>query len=178
MTDIIAIAATVLAEAGFAMTKVAPRGGFALAFEDATVIGFLLAYEDPSQLIGAWRQDADRLIADHQLALRRAAQKAWNTYVVLLTTAEANYSQSVALSAIEEDLTGTRKICRASVRDITDVRAALLPLLPIQAPPRLEAIEMANEIRQRTTGLSSRAVEAFLSAAEDSVVLQILEEGS
>jgi hypothetical protein len=38
------------------------------------------------------------------VALRRAANKAWKAYVVLLTEREADYVQTVALSAIEEDL--------------------------------------------------------------------------
>jgi hypothetical protein len=83
-----------------------------------------------------------------------------------------------ALAAIEEDLTGTRKIARSDIRDISDVEAALLPLLPLQSAPKLDAVDMVTEIRQRSTELTPRAVEAFLSGTDVSLVLQVIEETS
>ena len=112
----------------------------------------------------------------HQLALRRAGPKAWNTYVVLLAKEDATESQLAALSAIEEDLTGTRKIARASIKDTSDLNAAMLPLLPLQSAPILDAVDMVMEIRQRATELPARAIEAFVSGADESVVLQVIEE--
>lgn len=95
----------------------------------------------------------------------------------MIASDAADYSNSVALAAIEEDLSGTRKIARAGVRDITDLRSVLLPLLPLQSAPKLEAVDMQAEIRQRATELLPRVVDAFLSSADDGVVTQILEEG-
>jgi hypothetical protein len=82
------------------------------------------------------------------------------------------------LGAIEEDLTGTRKIAQAGVNEVAELRLALLPLLPFQSAPRLEAVDIAAEIRQRATELPARAVDAFLSSADASVVMQVLEERS
>ena len=45
---------------------------------------------------------------------------------------------------IEEDLTGTRKIARSGIRDSSDLRAALLPLLPLQSAPKLEAVDITS----------------------------------
>jgi hypothetical protein len=49
-------------------------------------------------------------------------------------------------------------------------------LMPLQSAPVLDAVDSKEEIRQRTTELAPRIVEAFLSAADTHVVLQLLEE--
>ena len=176
MTDILKAGADVLSEVGFSTSPISVGDRQALAFEDATVLGFLFTYDNPRQLIEVWGKDTNHAIAAYQFGLRRAAQKAWNTYLILLATGAADYAQVVALSAIEEDLTGTRKIARAGVADVADLRAALLPLLPLQSAPRLEAVDILDEIRQRSTELPARAIEAFLSNADEGVVIQVLEE--
>jgi hypothetical protein len=176
MTDILGASANVLGKAGFATRRASIGDRELLVFEDCSVPGFLYSYTDPTDLIQSWEKDVDRAIAAHQFGLRRAGQKAWNVYVVLLAASKANHGQSAALTAIEEDLRGTRKIVSAGVADLADLRAALLPLLPLQSAPRLEAVDMVAEIRERTTELPSRAVDAFLSTADDSVVIQVLEE--
>jgi len=127
-------------------------------------------------LLQRWRADDSALISQHQLSLRRAQAKAWNAYTVCLAVNAASFGELVALNAIEEDLTGTRKIARAGIGDLEELRAALLPLLPIQHAPNLEPVEMPAEIRLRTTELPPHAVEAFLSEAQETVVIQVLEE--
>jgi hypothetical protein len=178
MIDLLAAGIEMLQSAGFAAERSSINNREALIFENSTVLGFLFGYNNPPELLGAWVGDAKRAVADHQLGLRRAGQKAWNTYIVLLSAESADHRQSVALAEIEEDLTGTRKIARSGIRDSSDLRAALLPLLPLQSAPKLEAVDIADEIRQRTTQLPSRAVDAFLSNAEESLVLQVLEQES
>ncbi len=148
----------------------------AIAFEGETVIGFVLEYPTVSDLKLQWQSESQALIHAHQFALRRAQAKAFNTYVVLLSKGGPSYADVVALSAIEEDLNATRKIARAGISDVEALRSALLPLLPIQSSPRLEAIDMVAEIRLRTTELPDRAVEAFLSGAAVSDVILILED--
>lgn len=165
-----------LSEAGIETSAVDMGPQRRLAFESTTVLGFAFAYENADQLLRSWQGDVNLAIESSQLALRRAAAKAWNTYVILLAEAVPNYVQAVSLSGIEEDLTGTRKIARAGIADISKLRAALLPLLPIQNAPRLEAADMVSEIRLRTTELPPRVVEAFLSAAPEAVAAQIFEE--
>jgi len=174
--DTLTASARLLSEAGFSTQSISLLGHAALAFEDATVVGFLFAYDNSSQLIEGWARDADTAAGGYQFGLRRAGQKAWNAYVVLLASNEADYAGSVGLSAIEEDLAGTRKIARAGIADLADLRAALLPLLPLQSAPVLEAVDVVAEIRQRATELPARALDAFLSTADDPVVIQVLEE--
>jgi hypothetical protein len=161
---------------GFAATRSSVRGREVLIFEDDSVIGFVFSYPNAQSLIAGWGNDSEAAVSAHQLVLRRAGQKAWNTYVVLLASGEASYAEMAALAAIEEDLSGTRKIARSDIKDISDVVAALLPLLPLQSAPRLDAVDMVFEIRQRATELPPRAVDAFVSDIEVSVVLQVIEE--
>ncbi len=167
-----------LTRMGFTALRSSVRGREVLIFEDDSVIGFVFSYPNAQSLIAGWGNDSEAAVSAHQLALRRAGQKAWNTYVVLLASGEASYADMAALSAIEEDLTGTRKIARSDIKDISDVEAALLPLLPLQSAPKLDAVDMVFEIRQRATELPPRAVEAFVSGIEASVVLQVIEETS
>lgn len=165
-----------LTESGFTTTRIPVGGREALVFEDSTVIGFLFDYVDPEELLNSWVSDSSRAIADQQLGLRRAGLKAWNTYTIVIARQPANHQDLVALAGIEEDLSGTRKIARAGVQTSADLRVALLTLLPIQSAPRLEAVDLVAEIRLRTSGTPSRAVDAFLSSTDESVALQVLEQ--
>jgi hypothetical protein len=177
MIDLLGEAQRLLNGSDIATTIVEiPPDRKALAFESVTVLGFVLAYPDPATLLQRWRADDSALISQHQLSLRRAQAKAWNAYTIVLAADAASYGELVALNAIEEDLTGTRKIARADIGDIEQLRAALLPLLPIQHAPSLEPVDMPAEIRLRTTELPPHAVEAFLSEAQEAVVIQVLEE--
>ena len=175
LIDIAAECPHLLAEADIAVSEMANHYP-ALMLEGATVLGFLLTYPVAADVLARWRQDADALVAAHQFGLRRAQAKAWNTYLILLAGGTPSYAEQVALSAIEEDLSGTRKIARAGVVDLDGLRSALLPLLPIQNSPRLDSVDMRGEIRLRTTELPIRTVDAFLSKASVSVVAQMLEE--
>src|SRR3546814_1880078 len=123
----------------------------------------------------SWSKYSYHANSTDQFRLRRSCTKAWNTYLVLLTPESADYAKAGSLGAIEEDLSGTRKIARAGIQNPADLSAALLPLLPLQSAPRLEAVDMRKEIRQRTTELPSRVVDAFLSNAEEAMVIQVLE---
>lgn len=177
MNDILGTALALLTTAGLDAARVRIGDQEAVVFEDSTVLGFLFSYKSALQVTKDWQEISDRAVSDYQFALRRAGLKAWNTYTVLLAEDDGHQGDVAAFASIEENLAGTRKIARMGVRDADDVRAALLPLLPLQAAPQLEAVDIPQEIRQRATELSTRMVDAFLSTAEDSVVLQVLEEG-
>ena len=176
MNEILYSSNELLKEAGCTTELVTIGSREALVFEGSSVLGFLFSYDSVEELMKDWMTDSDRAIASYQFGLRRSGIKAWNTYLVLLTPDIPDYGRVVSLGAIEEDLGGTRKIARAGVQDLADLSAALLPLLPLQSAPRLAAIDMKREIRERTTELPLRAVDAFLSGADESVVLQVLEE--
>jgi hypothetical protein len=171
--DILSDATKLLQDAGFATQPFDNPAGPGVVFEDATILGFVTVYDSGDAMLSSWAKDAAGVITKHQLSLRRSGIKAWNTYMVFLT---ADVAEPAALAAIEEDLTGTRKIARGSIRDAMDLRDALLPLLPLQTAPQLEAVDLSSEIRQRSSDVLQRAVEAFLARADANTILQALED--
>ena len=182
MNETLQDCAGVLAEAGFS-TRLAEiptdDGGAmleALAFEDATVLGFVVAYDTPAQLVASWKADRDRVVMRHRDALQAARQKAWNAYLVLISRRAADFGESLTLGQIEEDLEAMRKITKAGVTGAAGARAALLPLLPFRAAPSLDPIDMRLEIELRSTELDADVVAAFLSGAEEGIVMQLLED--
>ena len=182
MNDLLEASAAILGDSGFHTRHaeiLADSGKGALetlAFEDGTVIGFVLVYETATELIQRWKADGDRVAMRNRKALQAAQQKAWNAYLVLVSRAGADFGEALALGQIEEDLEAMRKITKSGVTGAVGVRGALLPLLPFRAAPSLDPIDMHEEILLRTTELDGQAVAAFLSGAEESVVMQLLED--
>lgn len=148
-----------------------------ITFENNTVLGFIINYEQPGELLEKWSDDSKNVLENAQFALRRSDEKAWNVYFVFLALEQASYSESILMAALEENLVGTRKIARASARDLEELRLALLPLLPIQNNPRLDAVDILDEIRLRTSEIPKQAIDALLMGAHDGAVLTLLEEG-
>jgi len=166
-----------LVQAAYATAIVDGPNEPVLMFEDDLVLGFALCFPDAAALIEGWLAASERVLRAAQFALRRAEAKSWNTYLVLLAEAPADYGQTATLETIEENLVGTRKIVRAGIATAEDARTALLPLLPLQAAPRLEAVDMPAEIRLRTSELPGELVNAFLSEASETVLSQLLDSG-
>src|SRR3546814_9094293 len=92
----------------------------ALGFESHSVLGFVCVYDSSAELMESCSKDSDQAISTYQFGLRRSGTKAWNTYLVLLTPESADYAKAVSLGAIEEDLSGTRKIARAGIQNHAD----------------------------------------------------------
>ena len=176
MSDLLALGTEVLRNFGYSVITFDHEGRTAACFEDETTLGFVFAYPDADALLSTWEPDIAKAASRQSFALRRSGQKAWNVYAILLGGGNANEADAMRLSFIEEDLTATRKIARAGLKDTSDVREALLTLLPLQNAPLLEAVDMPEEIRLRASELSPRALDAFLSDSDESVVLQVLEE--
>lgn len=173
--SILRLAARQLDDAGYSVAALTDADIRYLAFEGETILGFVLAFDDAGALIERWHQDSQRVLKASQFGLRRAETKAWNAYVILLTDGIPDYASTIRLGAIEEDLTGTRKIARAGVVSEDDMHAALLPLLAMQHAPRLGAVDMSGEIRLRTSELPPELIDAFVGRAPDATILQLLE---
>jgi hypothetical protein len=182
MTELLEQAALILDEFGLGhrMTDIESEGGAvemrALAFENATVLGFALAYETVDELIRRWKADGDRVAMKHRKSLFAARDKAWNVYLILLAQERASFGQALALGLIEEDLEAMRKITKAGINTTEDVRTALLPLLPFRAAPVLDPIDMRVEIETRASDVDPQVLTAFLSSADEAVVMQLLED--
>lgn len=160
---------------GYAAITADSKDGPVVLFENDTILGFAFCFPDTRALIERWRPWSRAVLEEHQLVLRRAERKAWNSYLVFLSEAPGDYGENIMLASIEEDLVGTRKIAKSGIEDIEDLRMALLPLLAIQHAPQLRPVDMAAEIRLRTSELPDELVEAFLSEAPDSSLRQLLE---
>jgi hypothetical protein len=182
MNDILEFTREVLASEHFTVRQLLSTVGrpeairSALVFENDIVIGFVLAFDNVATLVSDWRAASDALIRSQAELLGAAGQKAWNTYLVLLAGDEAGFGEALALGQIEENLEGMRKIACGGVNGLTSARGALLPLLPFRAAPVLDPVDMLIEIRERASELSPEIVRAFLSHADQSVVLQIVED--
>lgn len=166
-----------MSDAGYLLGSLTTPSGEIITFENDTLLGFVLRYTDPKQLLARWHIDSEQVLSAAQFLLRRAGTKAWNVYFLILAEEPADYGEMIAIQALEENLVGTRKIARAGVKALEDLRSALLPLLPIQNSPQLEPVDVADEIRLRTSELRKEAIETFLSNASDITVLQLLEAG-
>ncbi len=177
MSDIRSWVREILTEADYSVGQTDGQDGETVLFESNSVLGFVLVFNDPKTLIGIWQASSTRALVANQFALRRAESKAWNAYFIFLAEAPGDYGQNITLGAIEEDLVGTRKIARAGISTKEDCRAALLPLLPVQHAPRLEAIDMAAEIRLRTSELPEPLIDAYLAGAGEALMTQLLESG-
>jgi len=182
MIELLEQAAFILADFGFdhRMADVESEDGVVemrvLAFEDDTVLGFALAYQTVDDLIRRWKADGDRVAMKHRKSLLAARDKAWNVYLILLAQERASFGQALALGLIEEDLEAMRKITKAGIDTTEDVRTALLPLLPFRAAPVLDPIDMQFEIQTRASDVDPQALAAFLSSADEAVVMQLLED--
>jgi hypothetical protein len=176
MNDLISDSVEILVAAGYAVQRIPAGNREALAFENSVCLGFVFAYDTADRLLREWADDSKGVISRYGLALRHAGEKAWNVYVVLISGGPKNETLQASLAELEEDLVGTRKIARDGVLSTADLRSALLPLLPIQSAPKLEAVDMPSEIRMRASDVDPKGVGAFLSTADESVVLQLLEE--
>ncbi|MDZ7802976.1 hypothetical protein [Thiohalophilus sp.] len=83
MIDILTDSSNILREYGYKIDRLFVDEKEVLAFEDATVIGFLFAYDSSDQLINNWEKDSDRVIVNQQLG-----------YVVLVKSMEYIYNFS------------------------------------------------------------------------------------
>lgn len=164
-----------LTNVGFSTAVATVRGRQHVVFENATVLGLVLCYDTVQSLLESWESDSRDAFALYRLALRRAGEKAWNVYLILLANGKAINFESVRLTALEENLGGTRKIARSGIDSTQALKDAFLPLVPLQSAPRLEAVDSIAEIHRRTSALDSRTMQAFTSAVGESVLLSMIE---
>ena len=176
MTDLLTLSERLLTASGYELMRLSGAETPSLAFESETILGFMHVYDTPVNLLACWPRDYENAIQRFSFAFRRAEEKAWNAYAVFLATADPDSKTAHALHAIEEDLSATRKIARAGLHTSEDVNAALLPLLPLQNAPRLEAVDISSEIRERAQDVPKAALDAFLDSRPEEDVIQLLED--
>lgn len=101
-------------------------------FEDPDILGFVAAHRRVVDLMSRWEEMQDTFLRENASNIRKDPQKVWSIYSVHITEEDAIPETLQELRRIEEDFRGTRKIAIARVRTKTDVRQALLPLMPLQ----------------------------------------------
>ena len=109
MIDVLELCTQVLSEAGFSTLRLQDGEPKGVVFENDTIAGFVLSYENAQALVDGWQPQLDAMVLKHQFGLRRAGDKAWNTYAVLIAAQTATDAESIVLGSIEENLVGTRK---------------------------------------------------------------------
>ena len=177
MNDTAATVRQLLVNEGYSIGELHVGDCRVVTFENATVLGFVFLYGDSASLLELWQSNCEQVLREMQFRLRQAGEKAWNTYAVLLSDNRTSPDDGVKLQAIEENLVGTRKIAKTGVKNSDVLRLALLPLLGIQNAPKLEPIDMTDEIRMRTSELPNDLVDAFIGDAPKSIMTQLLESG-
>ena len=118
-------------------------------FEDDCVLGFVRECENCVTIVNNWESIQDSFLKENSIRLRAEPNKAWNVYSVFLTNEDCPEDQKGILFGIEEDFRGTRKIIRTGIKSSSDLRDALVALLPIQNLMSLETEAAEERLRQR-----------------------------
>lgn len=168
-------ARTVLETGGF-RTALGPSSANTVYFEDDIIVGAVFIHATLADLIVSWEECQDRFLGINSRALRSDPIKAWNIYTVHLTTDHGVPSQMSNAFNIEQDFRGTRKIVRAGVAKRSDVREALLPLLPLQHRTSISPGNISKRLKERLA-LSSHVLARLVELPEQpSIEHDLLEE--
>ena len=163
MTDLKPMLQALLQDAGYQTWFVAIDRYEVIAFEDEAAMGFACIFERGEMLLKEWQDLETKFLMTFAPALKRAGEKTWNVYSVLLC-AENPEDEARAIRWIEENLERTRKITGIVPNGRSDLITALLPLLPIQYQPRLDSedFDLTQRLRRRIAGIAPAAEHAAL----------------
>jgi hypothetical protein len=162
MTDITTSVQIILQEAGYATWLVPVEQITAVCFEDAAVMGFACAFDEPEWLLQSWRSVESVLLTRHAPRFREAEDKAWNVYSIFLCPKSASEEASREIRRIDEDLERTRKIAACGLVGHEAIVTALLPVLPIQYRPRLEEEDLTERLKKRIASIAPAAANVAL----------------
>lgn len=166
---------SVLETGGF-RTAIGPQTMKAVYFEDATIVGAVFFYDTLSELIETWEANQDKFLGTNSRAIRSDPIKAWNIYTVHLTADRGIARQISDAFNIEQDFRGTRKIVRAGLLKKSDVREALLALLPLQHKTSISSTDISERLRERLK-LSSPALAKLIDQSNvEGIEQDLLEE--
>jgi hypothetical protein len=167
----------VLREAGFTTLLTLVDRSATVCFEDDSLMGFGRVFSQPADLIAQWRATETSLLTRYAPSFRAAGDKAWNVYTVLLCGSIGDPIQNRKVRWIEEDLERTRKISACGIASREDMCRALLPLLPLQYQPVLQAEDVTLRLQRRIRTIAPKAATAALDKAVPAVeVVRLLGE--
>jgi len=165
MTDMTVTVQIVLEEAGYAVWLAPAEELTAVCFEDDAVMGFVCVFVEPEHLLLRWRSIESALLVRHASRFRAAEEKAWNVYSIFLCPKQGTEEQTSEIRRIDEDLERTRKIAACGLAGKADIITALLPVLPIQYRPILEAEDLTERLKKRIASIAPAAVDVALNDA-------------
>lgn len=104
-------------------------------FEDPFGVVAVVVYETWADLSKRWEEAQTWLVDVLNQHLRREQSKAWDGYLVLLTTASPGLGGQEKVDRIRYDLSRVRKLVLTGdrLKALDDVEEVLLPLLPFKA---------------------------------------------
>ena len=166
---------TVLESAGFRTTLGASSTN-SVYFENNIIVGCVFIHATCSALFAGWEECQDKFLGTNSSAIRSDPAKAWNVYTVHLTSDSDPSSRLSDAFNIEQDFRGTRKIVRASVVKRSDVREALLPLLPLQHRISLTTGKISERLKDRLALSSLVLVRLIDKSDQPGIEHDLLEE--
>ncbi|HMP71365.1 MAG TPA: hypothetical protein PKA76_18595, partial [Pirellulaceae bacterium] len=103
-------------------------------FEDEFSVVAAVYYEDWRNLIESWHESQASFVELISEKLTSADRKAWDSYLVLLTTSLVPLNESHVIHDIRYDTRRVRKLLATGdqLKDLDDLEDAFLPLLPIR----------------------------------------------
>jgi hypothetical protein len=106
-------------------------------YEDAYSVVAVVVYGTWAELATGWTDAQGRLVALISDHFGSGQPKAWDGYLVVITTSTPTEDREVEASRIERDTSRVRKLVASGndIRTIADVERALLPLLPVDPRP-------------------------------------------
>ena len=75
MIDVLELCTQVLSEAGFSTLRLQDGEPKGVVFENDTIAGFVLSYENAQALVDGWQPQLDAMVLKHQFGLRRAGDR-------------------------------------------------------------------------------------------------------
>jgi len=162
MIDVLSTAQLALRDSGFVPRSRVVGRSTVVCFEDEALIGFCSVFDDVASLLQGWQAREQSILRQFTTSFHQAGDKAWNVYCIFLSAALPNPEEARQVRWIEEDLERTRKIAACGLASRDDVVRALLPVLPLQHQPKLEAEDATERLRRRITTLAPKAGMAAL----------------
>ncbi|MBX3535116.1 MAG: hypothetical protein KF826_12270 [Xanthobacteraceae bacterium] len=177
MIDLQSALHIILEEAGYRAWRVSSPHGQTICFEDESLMGFAVIFDEPRSIVENWKSAETNLLTRFASNFRNARDKAWNVYSVFLSAKNGAEEDVRSIKEIEENLERTRKIAACGLVSREDIVAAIIPLLPIQYSPRLDQEDLGARLKRRIAAIAPAVTNIALDdAVQPADVVKLLGE--
>ena len=145
-----------------------------LYFEDSTVMGHVHVLASAEEILQTWEALQDTFLQRNATRLLVDPTKAWNLYTVLIASQTPPPDLDRALSSLEDDFRGTRKLARAGVLTKPDIATALAPILSFQNVSSVTLIDANIRLTERLHSVSPLLSGLITGTPTDSLVASLL----